>query len=351
MPERVAAFVRSGCRHLRGRRRACRPHGGAGGGAARRQRRRARRPARRLERIRPSARHGDAGLRSADRRPDRTHRLRRHPRTLVAVEARRRFCPGQRDRRIDAGHRAQRRRAGGLQRRCRRSADQPAADARRGFRNRSGGLAGRSRARSSSRPIIISTASIIPRRFRSTAANTSTALRRWRGGQGRGSSRTRRSSASTRRAFASASSRRRRGCAPRTSCSPATSISARRCGGCRKRCCRSGATPAVTAPLGERLAEAITFQGSVTDSDGIDHFRIVDGDRLMWASRKPPGRRGRSVLPAPLRAGSARFFPSSERSRSPRSGAARSDRPCTACRRSASCARACGSPAASAARA
>jgi glycine/D-amino acid oxidase-like deaminating enzyme len=41
---------------------------------------------------------------------------------------------------------------------------------------------------------------------------------------------------------------------------------------------------AVTAPLGERLAEAITFQGSITDSDGIDHFRIVDGDRLMWAS-------------------------------------------------------------------
>nr|HEV8009458.1 FAD-binding oxidoreductase [Bradyrhizobium sp.] len=34
---------------------------------------------------------------------------------------------------------------------------------------------------------------------------------------------------------------------------------------------------AVTAPLGERLAEAITFQGSVIDSNGIDHFRIVDG--------------------------------------------------------------------------
>ena len=40
----------------------------------------------------------------------------------------------------------------------------------------------------------------------------------------------------------------------------------------------------VTAPLGERLAEAITFRGSVVDSDGVDHFRIVDGDRLMWAS-------------------------------------------------------------------
>jgi glycine/D-amino acid oxidase-like deaminating enzyme len=41
---------------------------------------------------------------------------------------------------------------------------------------------------------------------------------------------------------------------------------------------------AVTAPLGERLAETIAFKGSVTDSDGIDHFRVVQGDRLMWAS-------------------------------------------------------------------
>src|ERR1700681_1329071 len=41
---------------------------------------------------------------------------------------------------------------------------------------------------------------------------------------------------------------------------------------------------AVTARLGERLAEVVTFQGSVTDTDGVDHFRIVDGDRLMWAS-------------------------------------------------------------------
>jgi hypothetical protein len=36
--------------------------------------------------------------------------------------------------------------------------------------------------------------------------------------------------------------------------------------------------------LGERLAEAITFQGSVTDTDGIDHFRVVGGDRLLWSS-------------------------------------------------------------------
>jgi glycine/D-amino acid oxidase-like deaminating enzyme len=41
---------------------------------------------------------------------------------------------------------------------------------------------------------------------------------------------------------------------------------------------------AVSEPLGERLHEVIAFKGSVMDSDGIDHFRIVDGDRLMWAS-------------------------------------------------------------------
>src|SRR4051794_121762 len=41
---------------------------------------------------------------------------------------------------------------------------------------------------------------------------------------------------------------------------------------------------AVTAPLGERLSDVMTFQGSVSDSDGIDHFRIVLGDRLVWSS-------------------------------------------------------------------
>lgn len=41
---------------------------------------------------------------------------------------------------------------------------------------------------------------------------------------------------------------------------------------------------AVTAPLGDRLAEIMTFQGSVRDTDGIDHFRIIEGNRLMWSS-------------------------------------------------------------------
>lgn len=41
---------------------------------------------------------------------------------------------------------------------------------------------------------------------------------------------------------------------------------------------------AVSEPLGERLGEVISFRGSVMDSDGGDHFRVVEGDRLMWAS-------------------------------------------------------------------
>jgi glycine/D-amino acid oxidase-like deaminating enzyme len=40
---------------------------------------------------------------------------------------------------------------------------------------------------------------------------------------------------------------------------------------------------AITEPFGERLGEAIAFKGSVVDTDGVDQFRIVDGDRLMWA--------------------------------------------------------------------
>ena len=40
----------------------------------------------------------------------------------------------------------------------------------------------------------------------------------------------------------------------------------------------------ITEPLGDRLTDAIAFKGSVIDTDGLDQFRIVDGDRLMWAS-------------------------------------------------------------------
>jgi gamma-glutamylputrescine oxidase len=41
---------------------------------------------------------------------------------------------------------------------------------------------------------------------------------------------------------------------------------------------------ATTAPLGPRLADAIIYGGAVSDTDLADnHYRIVDGDRLMWS--------------------------------------------------------------------
>ena len=39
-----------------------------------------------------------------------------------------------------------------------------------------------------------------------------------------------------------------------------------------------------TAPLGPRLAEAVTYRGAVTDTDlANSHYRIVGNDRLMWS--------------------------------------------------------------------
>jgi glycine/D-amino acid oxidase-like deaminating enzyme len=40
---------------------------------------------------------------------------------------------------------------------------------------------------------------------------------------------------------------------------------------------------AVTEPLGDRLGSAIDTRCAVSESSGIDHYRIIDGDRLLWA--------------------------------------------------------------------
>jgi glycine/D-amino acid oxidase-like deaminating enzyme len=40
---------------------------------------------------------------------------------------------------------------------------------------------------------------------------------------------------------------------------------------------------AITQPLGDRLADVVSFRGAVSDTDGIVQYRIVDGDRLMWS--------------------------------------------------------------------
>jgi glycine/D-amino acid oxidase-like deaminating enzyme len=39
----------------------------------------------------------------------------------------------------------------------------------------------------------------------------------------------------------------------------------------------------VTEPLGDELAGAIGFRGAISESSGIDHYRIIDGNRLLWS--------------------------------------------------------------------
>jgi len=41
---------------------------------------------------------------------------------------------------------------------------------------------------------------------------------------------------------------------------------------------------ALSAPLGPRLAEVMSFKGAVADADWLTQYRIVDGDRLLWSS-------------------------------------------------------------------
>jgi gamma-glutamylputrescine oxidase len=51
-----------------------------------------------------------------------------------------------------------------------------------------------------------------------------------------------------------------------------------------------------TARLGSGLGEAVGYQGAISDSDLADsHYRVVDGDRLMWSGRATtwPGNPGR----------------------------------------------------------
>ena len=81
---------------------------------------------------------------------------------------------------------------------------------------------------------------------------------------------------------------------------------------------------AVTEPLGERLGEVIAFRGSVADSDGIDHFRIVDGDRLMWASPETTWDARPRRFGAAIARRIAAIYPGSARSLSRRCSAARS---------------------------
>jgi gamma-glutamylputrescine oxidase len=52
----------------------------------------------------------------------------------------------------------------------------------------------------------------------------------------------------------------------------------------------------VTQPLGDRLAEAVTFRGAVSDSRHTDDpYRIVGGDRLLWTASASIGPHSRWI--------------------------------------------------------
>jgi gamma-glutamylputrescine oxidase len=67
---------------------------------------------------------------------------------------------------------------------------------------------------------------------------------------------------------------------------------------------------AVTAPLGERLGAAIAYHGAVSDSRHANyHYRIVGGDRLMWAGAAGLLPRGPQAAARGFKAAITRTFP------------------------------------------
>jgi glycine/D-amino acid oxidase-like deaminating enzyme len=65
-----------------------------------------------------------------------------------------------------------------------------------------------------------------------------------------------------------------------------------------------------TAPLGARLAEAISYRGTVSDTERADnHYRIVGGDRLMWSGGMSTSPRDPRRYVRKLQADIARTYP------------------------------------------
>ncbi len=65
-----------------------------------------------------------------------------------------------------------------------------------------------------------------------------------------------------------------------------------------------------TKHLGERLGEAITYRGAVTDTDLADnHYRIVDGDRLLWSGRSTTWKGDPAKFAKTLQADLANVYP------------------------------------------
>jgi gamma-glutamylputrescine oxidase len=67
---------------------------------------------------------------------------------------------------------------------------------------------------------------------------------------------------------------------------------------------------ATTAPLGPRLADAITFYGAVSDGERADnHYRVVDGDRLLISGRATVWEADPRRFAAELAADIAELYP------------------------------------------
>jgi len=65
-----------------------------------------------------------------------------------------------------------------------------------------------------------------------------------------------------------------------------------------------------TAPLGDRLGEAVRFAGGISDTDAADnHYRIVGGDRLMLSGRATTWARNPRRYVGALRADIKRTYP------------------------------------------
>jgi gamma-glutamylputrescine oxidase len=65
-----------------------------------------------------------------------------------------------------------------------------------------------------------------------------------------------------------------------------------------------------TAPLGPRLAEAISYRGAVTDTDlANNHYRIVGNDRLLWSGHSTTWEADPRRVVARLQADMAAVYP------------------------------------------
>jgi hypothetical protein len=65
-----------------------------------------------------------------------------------------------------------------------------------------------------------------------------------------------------------------------------------------------------TAPLGPVLADAVAYNGAVSDTDLADnHYRIVEGDRLMWSGRATTWARNASRYVRSLKADIRHTYP------------------------------------------